>query len=82
MTDASHAILLVGYTTDDVTYIDPDTGESKTVDTATMEAMVAGSGNTFIGYVKQETRKKTVGVNNVLKALHFRNEQCYNTDIV
>ena len=52
MTDASHAILLVGYTTDDVTYIDPDTGESKTVDTATMEAMVAGSGNTFIGYVK------------------------------
>lgn len=52
MTDASHAILLVGYTTDDVTYIDPDTGEGKTVDTATMEAMVAGSGNTFIGYVK------------------------------
>ncbi len=52
MTDASHAILLVGYTTENVTYIDPDTGEGKTVDTATMEAMVAGSGNTFIGYVK------------------------------
>lgn len=52
MTDANHAILLVGYTTENVTYIDPDTGEGKTVDTATMEAMVAGSGNTFIGYVK------------------------------
>lgn len=52
MTDTNHAILLVGYTTENVTYIDPDTGEGKTVDTATMEAMVAGSGNTFIGYVK------------------------------
>lgn len=52
MTDASHAILLTGYTTESVTYIDPDTGEQYTVTTDEMNAMVSGSGNTFIGYVK------------------------------
>lgn len=52
MTDADHAILLTGYTTEDVTYINPDTGEQSTVSIDTMNAMVAGSGNTFIGYVK------------------------------
>lgn len=52
MTDAAHAILLTGYTTTDVTYIDPDDGAEHTVDMDTMNAMVAGSGNTFIGYVK------------------------------
>ncbi|SHK45399.1 cysteine peptidase family C39 domain-containing protein [Hespellia stercorisuis] len=52
MTDANNAILLTGYTTEDVTYIDPATGEEKTADMADMAAMVAGSGNTFIGYVR------------------------------
>lgn len=52
MTDSSHAILLTGYSTTDVTYIDPDSGEEITVGVNDMEAMTAGSGNTFIGYVK------------------------------
>lgn len=52
MTDSSHAILLTGYSTTDVTYIDPDTGEENTVSVNDMEEMVKGSGNTFIGYVK------------------------------
>lgn len=52
MTDSSHAILLTGYSTTDVTYIDPDSGEEYTVSVNDMEAMTAGSGNTFIGYVK------------------------------
>lgn len=52
MTDASHAILLTGYSTTDVTYIDPDNGEEHTVSVNDMETMVNGSGNTFIGYVK------------------------------
>ena len=52
MTDSSHAILLTGYSTTDVTYIDPDSGEENTVSVNDMEAMTAGSGNTFIGYVK------------------------------
>ncbi|CUO04948.1 hypothetical protein EAI89_05545 [Eubacterium sp. am_0171] len=52
MTDSSHAILLTGYSTTDVTYIDPDSGEENTVSVNDMETMTAGSGNTFIGYVK------------------------------
>lgn len=52
MTDQSHAILLTGYSTTDVTYIDPDNGEEHTVSVNDMETMVNGSGNTFIGYVK------------------------------
>ena len=51
LTDSSHAILLTGYTTTDVTYVDPDTGEENTVSVNDMEAMANGSGNTFIGYV-------------------------------
>lgn len=52
MTDSSHAILLTGYSTTDVTYVDPDNGEEHTVSVNDMESMVNGSGNTFIGYVK------------------------------
>ncbi len=52
MTDANHAILLTGYSTTDITYIDPDTGTEMTVGMDEMSAMAAGSGNTFIGYVR------------------------------
>ena len=52
MTDSSHAILLIGYTRTDITYIDPDTGEEETVGMSEMEDMVSGSGNAFIGYIQ------------------------------
>lgn len=52
MTDANHAILLTGYSMTDITYIDPDTASEHTVSMEQMTAMVAGSGNTFIGYMK------------------------------
>ena len=47
-----HAILLTGYTKNDITYIDPENGESQTVSISEMKGMVSGSGNTFIGYIK------------------------------
>lgn len=52
MTDSSHAILVTGYSTENVTYVDPDSGEEHTVGYDEMNGIVAGSGNTFIGYVK------------------------------
>lgn len=52
MTDSSHAILLTGYSIDSVTYVDPDSGAEQTVSMDEMNAITAGSGNTFIGYVK------------------------------
>ncbi len=52
MTDPGHAILLTGYDYDTVTYVDPDNGQEFTVTTEQMDAIVAGGGNTFIGYVK------------------------------
>lgn len=52
MTDASHAILLTGYNMETVTYVDPDNGGEFTVSLDQMEAIVAGGGNTFIGYVR------------------------------
>lgn len=52
LTDSSHAVLLTGYSTTDVTYVDPDTGEEATVSVNDMESMVSGGGNTFIGYIK------------------------------
>ena len=52
LTSADHAILLTGYTKNDITYIDPENGESQTVPISEMEGMVSGSGNTFIGYIK------------------------------
>lgn len=52
MTDAGHAILLTGYDMETVTYMDPDNGGEFTVSLEQMGAIVAGGGNTFIGYVK------------------------------
>lgn len=52
MTDANTAILLTGYTKETITYIDPASGSQNTVSVDDMTNMVAGSGNTFIGYIK------------------------------
>lgn len=52
MTDSSHAILLIGYTTGTVIYMNPDDGSVSAVSMDEMDAMLAGSGNTFIGYCK------------------------------
>ena len=52
MTDPGHAILLTGYDYDTVTYVDPDNGQELTVAMEQMDAIVAGGGNTFIGFVK------------------------------
>lgn len=52
MTDPSHAVLLTGYDYDTVTYVDPDNGQEFTVTTEQMDAIVAGGGNTFIGYIQ------------------------------
>lgn len=49
--DTDHAVLLTGYTTTDITYIDPNDGESHTVSTSTMEKQTEDSGNVFIGYI-------------------------------
>lgn len=51
LTDADHAVLLTGYTTTDITYVDPDDGESHTVGMSTMEQQTESSGNVFIGYI-------------------------------
>lgn len=52
MTDSSNAVLLIGYDTKTVTYIDPRDGREKTSTMEAIDEMVAGSGHTFIGYVK------------------------------
>lgn len=52
VTDASHAVLLTGYTMDTVTYVNPEDGQINTIAMSDMDEMVAGSGNTFIGYCK------------------------------
>ncbi len=52
MTDTSHTILLTGYSMDTVTYIDPESAAEYTVTLEEMEAMTAGSGNTFVAYMK------------------------------
>ena len=49
--DTDHAVLLTGYTTTDITYIDPNDGESHTVSMSTMEKQTEDSGNVFIGYI-------------------------------
>jgi len=46
------AILLIGYDSKNVTYIDPSAKKKTTVTTSRMEEIVESSGNTFIGYVK------------------------------
>lgn len=52
MTDPSHAVLLTGYDYDTVTYVDPDSGQELTVSMEQMDAIAAGGGNTFIGFVR------------------------------
>lgn len=52
LTGTDHAVLLTGYTTTDITYIDPDDGASHTVGLDTMEKQTSDSGNVFIGYIK------------------------------
>ena len=52
MTDSANAVLLIGYDTSSVTYIDPADGGVHITTPEEMDSMVAGSGHTFIGYVK------------------------------
>lgn len=50
--DSSNAVILAGYGPENVMYIDLATGQSSLVPMETITEMTAGSGNTFIGYVK------------------------------
>ena len=50
--DSSSAVLLTGYGPENVMYIDPSTGQSSIVSMGTITEMTAGSGNTFLSYVK------------------------------
>lgn len=52
LTSADHAVLLTGYSTTDITYVDPDTGGESTVGLSEMETMTEAGGNAFIGYIK------------------------------
>lgn len=52
LTSADHAVLLTGYSTTDITYIDPDSGSAYTVGISEMESMIQGGGNILIGYVR------------------------------
>ena len=52
LTGADHAVLLTGYTTTDITYIDPDSGEIHTVSQKVMQEMTEAAGNVFIGYIR------------------------------
>ena len=45
--DADHAVLLTGYTTTDITYIDPDDGGSHTVGMSTMGNRCSGMFNAY-----------------------------------
>lgn len=48
----TNAIMLVGYGNSLVTYMDPATGVKESVPLETIDEVVAGSGHTFLGYVK------------------------------
>ena len=52
LTSADHAVLIIGYSTTDITYIDPDSGSAYTVGISEMESMIQGGGNILIGYVR------------------------------
>ena len=49
---SDHAVMLTGYTTTDITYIDPDMGQEYTVGISTMEDMTEAGGDVFIGYIR------------------------------
>lgn len=57
MTDAQNAVLLTAYntsdTTENITYINPADGSENTVSIEEMNAMIAGSGNTLVGYIPE-----------------------------
>lgn len=50
--DTDHAVLLTGYTTTDIIYIDPEDGQSHRVGQGTMQDMTENNGNVFIGYIQ------------------------------
>ena len=52
MVGDNNAILLTGYNKTNVAYINPVSGEKKSVTKETMENMTSPYGNVFIGYVK------------------------------
>lgn len=52
LVDSDHAVLITGYTTTDITYIDPEDGKEYTVGMGTMENRTENNGNVFIGYIK------------------------------
>ena len=52
LTSADHAVLIIGYSTTDITYIDPDSGAANTVGINEMETMAESGGNVFIGYIR------------------------------
>lgn len=51
MTGGEQCVLLVGYDTSTVTYLDPASGTMKTASYETMNEMTASSGHAFIGYI-------------------------------
>lgn len=50
--DSDSAVLMIGYDARTVTYVEPASGGIKTLSIEAFDEMVAGSGQTFIGYVK------------------------------
>lgn len=52
MIGTDHAVLLTGYTTTDITYIDPDDGQEHTVSQKKMQDMAEAAGSVFIGYIR------------------------------
>ncbi len=52
MTEEKTGVVLVGYDTESVTYADAGSGERKSVSYEEMDAMVEGSGRTFVGKLK------------------------------
>ena len=52
LTDSSNGVLLIGYDALNVTYVDVASGSIKSCSIEKMNSMTAGSGYTYIGYVK------------------------------
>ena len=50
--DSSSALLLIGYDAKTVTFVDPASGGVKNYPIESLDEMTAGSGYTFIGYIK------------------------------
>ena len=50
--DSASAVLLIGYDTKNVAYLDPATGQMEHVTTEKAEELIAGSGKAMIGFVK------------------------------